>query len=483
MKIGQTSVILFVTKILGSIVGFISTIYFARELGAEIIGIFALITTVVGWSSLIANVGFGGALVKRLSEGKQRQEFLSASFIIVFSLSVIVSIFIITFQDYVEAYVSGFDNYIQISVVWIIILFMFVSLFTELVTLTLKGESKVHISGTLALCTKISRRIIQVLLVFAGYNLLGMIIGYAVGTVLLSFTGLYWVSTRFSIPKIRHFKSLYNYAKYSWLGGLKTRTFNDVDILLLGVFVSSGSVGIYSISWSIAKFLGIFSASVKSTVFPEISNKSAHGRDKEVSEIIKKAITYSGLIAIPGLVGGIILRERLLQIYGEEFVRGSLVLVILIFAVLIQSYQKQFLNGFNGMDRPNLSFRINSVFITVNIVLNILLIRHYGIEGAAAATAISASIALVFSVWTANRVIKIQVPYQNIGYQLIASLVMGIVVLGILYIVETSAAGLNNIITVLISVLLGALVYFVTLSSISDEFRRIIIQNLPSAFD
>ncbi len=47
MRIGHTSFIIFVSKPLRSVLGFVATLYFARVLGAEVLGFYVLTITVV----------------------------------------------------------------------------------------------------------------------------------------------------------------------------------------------------------------------------------------------------------------------------------------------------------------------------------------------------------------------------------------------------------------------------------------------------
>jgi len=82
-----------------------------------------------------------------------------------------------------------------------------------------------------------------------------MLVGYAIGGIIVGLVALYFVSVRPVRPKLRHFKSLFDYAKYAWFGKLKSRIFNDIDILILGVFVPSAAIGVYTVAWSLSKFL------------------------------------------------------------------------------------------------------------------------------------------------------------------------------------------------------------------------------------
>lgn len=479
MKLGQTSVVVFLSKLLASALGFFATLYFARELGAEVIGLYALVLTVVSWLVLVGNLGVGSATKKRISEGEEPEAYLSAAVIWLVTLGVVLSVLVVLSGPLLESYVSEFDQYIAVSVVWFVVAILSVKLFYETVFRVLKGERKVHISGLLQPVSVGGKALIQVLLVLAGYGLLGMLVGYALGGVLVGVVGLYWVGTRPARPAKRHFRSLFDYAKYSWLGKLESRAFNDVDILLLGAFVPSALVGVYSVAWSIAKFLELFGASISSAAFPEISYTSAQETKQAAAGVIEDSLAYTGLIAIPGLVGGLIIGDRLLRLYGPEFVEGTVVLGLLILATLLFSYKKQLLNAVNGIDRPDVAFRINAVFVALNVGLNVVLIPQFGIEGAAVASAVSTSVALVLSYRALGNLLEFTVPVGEITRQTGAAAVMGGSVWVALEAVETSGMVEHNAIVVVGLVLGGAALYLVTLLAVSSRFRETVDRNLP----
>ena len=479
MKTGQTSFIVFLSKIVGSILGFLATVYFARELGAEVLGAYTLIVTIVGWLALTGELGIGGAAIKRISEGNEQGQYLSAVIVWVGVLALFISLGVILARPLLEWYIGDFDTYVTTSVAWFVIGILSVRLFYATVFRALKGERKVHIAGLLEPVKIGSQSLIQIGLVLLGYGLIGILVGYVIGGIIIGVIGLYWVTIQPRTPEKRHFLSLFDYAKFSWLGSLKSRTFNDVDILLLGVFVQSSPVGIYAVAWSLAKFLDLFGNSISSTIFPEISQTSAQETKEAAAGLVEDSLAFTGLIAIPGLVGAGILAERLMRIYGPDFAEGATVLIFLIFATLLYSYQKQLMNGLNGVNRPDLAFRINAVFITLNAGLNVVLIWQFEIEGAAIASVISVAAALVLAHRTLSRLINFQTPYGEITRQVAAAFLMGIVVFGILEAIEVTEIIQHNFVIILLLVAVGAGVYFLVLLIISSRFRATINRNLP----
>jgi O-antigen/teichoic acid export membrane protein len=479
MKIGQTSLVVFVSKVVGSALGFLSTLYFARTLGAEVLGVYALVLTVVAWLILVADLGVGQALIKRISEGTEQGAHTTAAVALVLALTTLISAVVLLGRPLLESYIAEFDQYVALSVVWFVVGFILAKLFYRITVQMLKGERKVHIAGLLD-PTKIGvQSLIQVVLVVLGFGLFGMLVGGIVGAVLAGAIGQVRVGLRPVRPARRHFRSLFNYAKFSWLGNLKARAFNEVDILLLGVFVQTSLVGVYSVAWSLSKFLDLFGTAIRSTLFPELSRTSTRESRQAAAGMVEDALAYTGLIAIPGLVGGILLGDRLLMLYGEEFTDGSAVLGLLILAVLVFSYQKQLMGGLNGLDRPDLAFRVNVAFILLNAGLNLGLIRLYGIEGAAVATVLSTTTSLGLAYYMLSQLITFRLPYSELSRQVVAALAMGVVVFGARRLLSSNGMVNNNAIIVVSLVGLGAGVYFLTLLVISTEFRATVDRNLP----
>lgn len=479
MKVGQTSLVVFFSQVLGSALGFIATLYFARVLGAEVIGIYTLIMTVVAWLLLTADLGVGKALIKRISENEEKGEYLSVGIILTLSIGLFLSIFVLLFRASLEHYISDFDQYISLSVVWFILVILVTGLFYRFILRILKGEHKVHIAGLLGPVQIGVQSLIQIVLVVIGFELLGMLLGYVIGGILIGIIGLYWVTVRPVQPAKKHFRGVIDYAKFSWLGGLKSRTFNDIDIIILGFFVSSSLVGIYAIAWSIAKFLKLFSNAISSALFPEISYKSTQDSNLAATGLIEDSLAYNGLIAIPGLVGSILLSDRLLRLYGPEFIQGSTVLVLLILGIVLYTYLKQFLNALNGLNRPDLAFRINGVFIILNTGLNVILIWQFSIVGAAIASVISVIITLAIAYRFVSQIVSFDTPLGEIGRQCVAALAMGGVVWSGLYGIESTAVIQHNATIVLLLVGIGAAFYFTTLLGISSRFRKTVDRNLP----
>lgn len=479
MRIGQTSLLVYLSKVVGSILGFVATLYFARVLGAEVIGIYAQVLALVAWLMLISGPGIGSAITKRLSEGNDSEEHLVAGIIIMAGFVVLMVPLLLGLQQRIARYLGVFDSYGPAPFICLIIVLLGSQLAFSVIIAVLEGNHRVHLAGLLNPLHIILRSFTQIALVFFGLGLIGMLYGAVIGTVVAVGVGLILVSVGFKWPRLHHFRSLVDYAKYSWLGGLKTRTFNDVDILVLGLFVPSSLIGVYSVAWSLTRFVDLFGNAVSRSVFPEISNISATSNSQAASGLIEDAIAFGGFLVIPGLVGGALVGDRLLRIYGDEFTKGWFILILLFLSIFLYSYMRQLLNALNALDHPNAAFKVNGIFIASNAILNLVLVSQMGWEGAAVASVTSSLFGLIVSYFLLQQVIDFVPPFTELCHQGLAAIVMGGVVYGTRAGIESTGAFRHNALLVVLLVGTGAIVYFTVLFAISDQFRVVLKRNLP----
>ncbi len=422
-------------------------------------------------------MGIPESITKRVSEsdGGDQSAYAIAGVTLGFVLLLAIGVLILSFDRRV-------NEYIGYPAAGVVIMFLFVNLAQSTVSSVLNGQRLVHVSGAFKPIRTGTRSLVQIGAILVGYGIGALFVGYAVGYLFVAVAGAVIAVRNFSrirFPTRDHYRRIVEYAKFSWLGSLRTQAFNWVDVAVLGFFVSSSLVGIYTAAWNIAVFLILFGGSLSETLFPEMSALSSEEGTESVRDLFETALTYAGLILIPGLVGGTLLGERLLRVYGEEFTQGATVLSILILATLIQGYQRQFTATLNAVDRPEMAFRINMVFIIINVLLNISLIPFYGVVGAAVATAASVAVSLAVAYLTLSSLLEFSIPLGEIARQWISAGVMGVVISVSLRVESTYRIAESNFVMVIILVAVGAGTYFFVLFTISTRFRGTILDNLP----
>lgn len=465
MKLGQTSAVTFVSQLVASAVGFVATIYITRALGPDIWGTYRLIWAVVVWVEIVAIMGLGAAVTKRLSEAGDTTAYLSAGALLQGGIFVVVTLLLLAFR-------GPINRYVGVPATGAIVLLIFAGLAFMFVTSALKGQHLVHVASVLRPVDQTLRSGLQIGATLAGLGLFGLIYGHVLAALIASVIGLFFVSYRLTRPRREHFSGLLSYARYSWLGDLEARAFMSMDTIVLGFFVSNALIGIYEIAWNLAAFLGLFGTAISQALFPELSKLSSGGELERVEGLLEDALAFTGLFLLPGFVGSLVLGGSILRIYGPAFPRGYEVLVIHVLAYLGYTYAGQFTNTLNGLDRPDLTFRVNAAFIAVNAVLNVALVYLYSWIGAAVATATASAVRLLLGRYYLGDLLTVRVPAGEIARQVVGAVAMGLVVLAGRVVLG------GGVPAAVVLVAVGAGVYFLVLLAISERLRVTIQRNL-----
>jgi O-antigen/teichoic acid export membrane protein len=314
---------------------------------------------------------------------------------------------------------------------------------------------------------RIARTGVQVGLILIGYGVAGLFVGHALSLAVSAVVGAAVLSVRISVPRWRHFRSLLEFARYSWLGGLKGRTFGWMDTIVLGFFVTSSLVGIYEVAWTLASFFVLVANSVRRTLFPELSELSTTDSDDRIHHYINEGLVFTGIFLIPGFLGALAIGTDVLRIYGPEFTRGAFVLLLLIGARTFDAYGSQLVSAINALDRPDVAFRINGLFVALNVTLNIVLVATFGWYGAAVATALSGAVTLVVGYRAISQLIGTPtVPYAEIGRQFVAAVGM------FLGVVAFDPLVPQNHYTTVLLVVVGIAIYTSGLLVLSTRIRQ-----------
>lgn len=472
VRLGQTSVIHFGSKIVSSVAGFLVTFYVAVELGSGVLGQYAVFLAVVLWGKVLIGGGINQAIIKRLSERTGDAGDLIAGVVSQAGIFGVALFVLWLFRASVSAFLG-------IASIHVLVLGLTAILGFGVVKAGLHGLQKVHIASLLEPLDRVVRSSIQLLVVFVGLlggGLAGLIWGYIAGVSVAMASGLVFLRLRPARPKLENFRRILSFTRYSWISSIEGRAFSAMDTIILGLVVAPNLIGYYEVAWNLASIVAVFGASVSETLFPAISEHDSTNQTEVVADRVNDALTFAGLFLIPGFVGVLVIGEHVLSIYGSEFRQAGLVLVLLTAARLFYVYKLQFNTTLNAINRPEVAFRVNLVFIVSNLVLNSALVLEYGWIGAAVGTLISAMLSLVLAYHSVGSVIDIELPIGELLRQWAAAFTMG----GVVYVTEFSLLGPRSptIAEAILLVGVGAGTYLLALGSISTRFRTTVRDNL-----
>lgn len=459
MRSGKTAILHFLAQVVRSVAGFLATFFIARFLGAAQLGIYAQVVTLLFWLKFPTD-SIGPAVTKRMSEVRNDRGIFAAGLLIVVGYCSLAAIGLFIGRTYVNSYLGT-------NLALFLPFLLFVNSVFDTVTSGLVGIGRVAISGWLGTTEKILRLLAQLGFLIAGYAVMGLVLGYMLSLFISGLVATYLLRKNLVWPSKVSFTSITSFAQYSWLGSLRSSTLNWMDIFILGFVVSDNLIGIYQVTWTLASFLAMASSSISTTLFPKMSSLSTQAESEEIEHLLNEALVFAGIFAIPGFFGVLVVGDDLLRVYQPEFAKGAIVLTILVAARGIHTFGGQFVNTINSIDRPDLAFRINAIFIGVNLFLNITLVILVGWIGAATATLVSSCVYLIIGYIFINRELQsLEIPKKEIGLQILASCIMFVFVLGA---IRNAPRGHLYTISV---VLFGGAIYALALTIISKRVRK-----------
>lgn len=466
-EIQRQSIVSLIWQLANTAIGFLATMYFARAVGASVLGAYFLFVTYLGIFGMLSDGGIGGAAIKRISEGKEPDAYFSAFFFLRFFIVIAIVLALFVFRRYfVDLDNSGLFA-------WVIIALL-ISQFSGPVSAGIAGCGKMGIYATSEFIYRFLRTIMQVAAVFLGFSAAGLAGGYVVPIIVVTlFFELRFFNLHFVRFTREHLKSLGTFSFWLFLTSTGALLYSSSDIIMIGYFMENADVGVYQVVMQFTTIAAFTTTALRQTLWPKVSRWAKTGEYALIEEALSRAFIYSLILAVPVFAGGVLLGDRLLYFfYGAKFATGYLTLAILLTVQVVNIFQFLFTMYLSAMDRQKDAFKVTAVAASANILINLLLIPLMGITGAAIATLVTMALNAILAQRILSKFITIRIEHDSLLNILKASAVMSLFV-GFYRIVMP----LSNVWVTLVPIVLGGIIYgFLILKfdrKICDELKGI----------
>lgn len=204
---------------------------------------------------------------------------------------------------------------------------------------------------------------------------------------------------------------------------------------------------------------------VSTVMMPRIANEYKKGNRAEIQDLLLKAGRFTLLLAFPMMVGMFCIANRFIPWYlGNEFFPAASAMHILCPLIVFNS-----LGGISGSqyftatNQIGIILRASVMAAAVNTILNLLLIPRIGYAGAAVAAVASGMVSVLVQYRYLSKQISLRSLLMPGLRYLGAALLMGLVI------TTATKAMAARIVTTMLQVLLGMLVYLLVLFVSRDE--------------
>jgi O-antigen/teichoic acid export membrane protein len=239
------------------------------------------------------------------------------------------------------------------------------------------------------------------------------------------------------------------------------------DTLIISLYQPYDEVGLYTLAYRILEFTLMLGTILLTTVFPVLSDAVERDPPRALRTIQTSTDVFV-ILALPLVVGGLVLAEPLVELVGgTDFTGASVPLQILLFSGGLSWINAVFGFALIAKERQASALWLNASALIFNVGLNFALVPRYGIDAAAAVGVASEVLILAGSYYLMRRHFDFFPRFNTLPAALAAALVMG----GVLWLLRDGP--------VVVLVPLGVTLYAGLLYAISPNSRAAVLGVRP----
>ena len=449
-------------QILAIIIPLITTPYLSRVLGAEAIGIYSYTLSVTTYFVLVGSLGvalYGRREIACVQDDIEKRSKTFWEILLFRFITLVISLIIFYFSFVNE---GEYSIYYKILILELIATMIDISWFFQ----GLEEFKKTVIRNA---CV----RIISVILIFTLVKSSNDLIIYFIIYVLSNFLGniTLWMYlpkfiTKVEIKKLnilRHIKPTIAL----FIPQISTEIFRVLDRTILGSIVEDkAETGYYEQAQKLVKLLITLVTSLGTVMLPRMAAEFAKNEKAEIQKNIKKSFNFVFFLAIPITLGIIMVSDIFVPLfYGKGYEKVSFIIkiispVILAFAISNVT-GTQYLIAAKRQKEFTISVVIGAV---LNVIANFILIPKLASIGAAISTVIAEVSVAAIQLFILRKELSIKDIFKTAINYVVAGILMCIVCL----IIANNIS--NDIVSISVQIIVGAITYFTYLIIVRDKF-------------
>ncbi|MBK1630600.1 hypothetical protein CKO31_07545 [Thiohalocapsa halophila] len=387
------------------VVVFFLTPFIVGKIGVDQFGLWSLIFSVVALFGLM-DLGFATAANKYMGEFHGSGDHAGRNEVLATLLGVYLGLGILCIA--IVALVSTFAgdwldldptmrHWFQLAL-WLLGGVVAINLPLNLFKAVLNGSGRMALVNGIDLAMQLLNAALIVTLLNADYGIraliystsLTMLLGPLLATVLaFALTPRLSVSPRlFSRPRVRE---LLGFSFYFFIANIAVLIILRMDPLVIKAFLPLSAVAVYAIGAKIAEYTYYLNKQFSNALMPLVAQSRGGGDDATIDRVLLDGTRFGMAIALPFVALLFFYAEAIILLWmGEDFAGAVPVLRLLLGAILSTAMQLNAANvlAMNGQHKFIALAMAASALL--NLVLSVILIQDYGLNGVALATLIAA---------------------------------------------------------------------------------------------
>ncbi len=429
-------------------------------------GMWAQVNTTIALVPNIANLGLPYTMVRFLSAEKDKQKIKDSFYPMItltFISTMIICLLFIAFGNPIAN--ALFNGSMQVLYITTAISF-FACMNLMLISYFRTFQQMKRYSLFLVLQSYIGV-FVSIYLTYAGYDIetvvLGLLTGYVAVFIMMAFLIVRYLGI--GVGKWSNLKEQLAFAIPTIPSNVSSWVVDSSDKYVIGILIGSVAVGCYSPGYALGSILLMFLspfAVLLPAILPEHYEK---GNIDEVDKYLSYSMKYYLLLTVPAAVGMSVLSKPLLYIITTpEIALGGYMVTPFVCLGAIFMGMYGITNNILILEKNTMILGKLWIIVAIsNIALNIVLVPYLNILGAAIATLICYILAFTVTAVASKKTMRLPFDIKEMLKIIIASGIMGIIV---------HMMNPNGIINVLISIILGVIIYFAIIFILKGITRK-----------
>ncbi len=437
-------------------------------------GIWALINTFINLIPSFATLGLPYTMVRFLSaeksESKIQEGFYSITFLILASTIIISTIMYLFSQSIALSLFNG-----NIGVVHLLSVIVFLACLNTLLLNYFRTFQQMKRYSIFLIMLNYLAVLIPSYFAVKGYGItitaLGLLIAYIIAFLIMSV--FVYLDIGFKLPKFHNLREYLKFGLPTIPGNLSSWVVDSSDRIVIGLFLGTAFVGYYVPGYTLG-YIIILILTPFSILLPSLLPKYYDENDfTKVRLYLKYSLKYFLLVAIPTAFALSILSQPILMILTTKAIasHGYLITPFVAVSGLLFGFYGIISNVIILEKKTKIMGIIWIIAALLNLGLNIIIVRHFGIIGAAATTLAAYTLAFILTVNYSNKVFKLDLNVIFIFKSIIASIIMSLLII---------ALHPQGILNILITIILATIIYLFFLLILGGVDRRelVLLRNI-----
>ncbi len=396
----------YINMAIGSIIPMIYTPIMLRLLGQAEYGTYSLANSVMGYISLL-NFGLGSTMARyitkyRAEDDRDGEKRIIGLFMVIFMvIALIIFIVGIVVGLNVDVFYGKTLTADEISTMkLLVILLTFNTAFflpsSVFISVTIAHEKYIF-NRVMNICTTTALPCVNLVILFMGFKSVGLVVGSTLVNAVVNLLYIIYSYKKLDImPSFKNMpfnilKEIMVFSFFIFLGQIVDTLYWTTDKVIIGAAMGTVAVAVYNVGATFNTYVTQISTTISGVLVPKITTMVTKNATKEqLSELFIRVGRLQFIVVSFIVAAFITFGQQFIMLWvGDGYSEAYPVALMVMLPLTVPLIQNTGISILIAQNKHSFRSIVYAIIAVLNVVLTILLVDNYGMQGAAFATCFS----------------------------------------------------------------------------------------------